>query len=454
MAIVKLNPDAQPPIQRTVPGTIEAPAKSIFTSLVPEAKITSLLKHVEGYPWTVNFYGQLLNKNNTLENFDPTTPNLTAPYYKISNLILQVSSPLSSSYDQATGITSITGSAVTPYSITPNVGDVFIAQVDNGEDAIFHITTVTRKTFRKDTLYEISYTLYAYTSNSPEFIVKLQERVNDEYFFNKDTNFFNRDILIKPSVQEAIDTLKVFVRQSQEYYFSTFSQKRTGSILIPGIPYTLYDPLLVDFISKTVVYDRLIGTSFQQHSYISKEIDQPSIFTAILTRNVTNLKIANRTYGFLPTGLLINSSRLGTAYHTGIDYILHPTNPDIRAQIKDQDFPARSEYIETMKTLKNYNFTNTQVVKTTNNNQSFDTLLLHHLFEEDYYVVSKNFYDYLQDHSNYAQVSYVELLIYKFIHQQAISKEDIALVVNNYQDWSLLHQLYLLPVLWVMVKTV
>ena len=124
MAIVKLSPDAHPPIQRTVPGTIEAPAKSIFTALVPEAKITSLLKHLEGYPWTVNFYGQLLNKNNTLENFDPTTPNLTAPYYKISNLILQVSSPLSSSYDQASGITSITGSAVTPYSIPPNVGDV------------------------------------------------------------------------------------------------------------------------------------------------------------------------------------------------------------------------------------------------------------------------------------------------------------------------------------------
>jgi len=242
MAIVTLQPDAQPLIDTTLPETIQEPNSSIFTSLLPVSKINSLLKYVEGYPWTIHYYGQLLNKNNTLEHFDPNTPNLTQSYYKVNNLILQVSSPLSSSYDSTTGITSVTGTAIAPYKLTPNTGDVFIAQVDTGEDAIFHITSVSRKTHLKESLYEISYTLYSYTSANPSFISTLDERVNSTYYFNKDTNFFNRDILIKPSVKEATDRLKNFLIEAEDYYFNTFARKQTGTIFIPGVDYALYDP--------------------------------------------------------------------------------------------------------------------------------------------------------------------------------------------------------------------
>lgn len=453
MALVKLQPDAQPPIQRTTPSTIQAPPQSVFTALVPPAAIASLLKYTEGYPWTVNFYGQLLNQNNTLENFDPTTPNLTQPYYKIHKLVLQVSSPLSSSYDQATGVTSITGLGVMPYKVTPNVGDVFVAQVDTGEDAIFHVTSVSRKTFRKDTLYEISYSLYSYTSASPEFLQRLEERVNDSYYFNTDTNFFNRDLLVKPSVQEATDRLKAFLHQSQARYLNQFSQRQTGTVLVPGIPYTLYDPLLVDFISRIVSYDQLVLTPFHRHHYISPEIDQMSIYLALLNRDPGLLHSANKTYGFLPTGLIPNRSRLGTAYHAGVDYILHPTAPDLRTQIAPRDMAARSEYLASPKTAKNYSGASPWTVKTTNNNQVYEMPLLHELFVDDYYVVSESFYDYLQDNSAYSRISYLEFLIAKYLRREAIAREDLAVAVERYSEWSLLHQLYLLPVLWLLVRS-
>lgn len=452
MAIARLQPEASPAINYTTPETIEAPNKSIFTSLVPESRIISLLKYIEGHPWTVVYYGQILNTNNTLEHFDPSTPNLTQPYYKINDLILQVDSPLSSSYDSSTGITTVTGSAIAPYKITPNVGDVFLAQVDTGEDAIFHITSVSRKTHRKDTLYEVSYSLYSYTSENPTFVTTIDQRVNDTYFFNKDSNFFNRDILVKPSVKEATDRLKVFLSESIQYYLNTFVQTKTGSILIPGIEDSLYDPLLSEFISKIIPYDYLVETSFFRHTYISNRISQPSIYDLLLSQTKSSINNINKQYAFLPSNMIQNRTRIGTAYHTGVDYILHPVFPNIKTEIDKEEVITRTVYLTTPKTINNFSLVDIPVIETTNNNAVFIKPLLHDLFLNDYYIVTENFYLYLKDNTAFEQISYIEFLIARFINKEPIAREDLAVAIQEYQDWSLLHQLYLLPVMMLLVK--
>jgi len=454
MAIVKLQPDQSPPIVVNTPETIQEPSKSIFTSLVPESTITSLLKYTEGYPWSINYYGQLLNVNNTLENFDPTTPNLTQPYYCVSDMVIQVSSPLNSNYDANTGVTSVNGVAVMPYKITPNVGDVFIAKVDNGEDAIFIITTVSRKTYRKDTLYEVSYNLYAYTSANPTFIPILEQRVQDTYFFNKDTDFFNRDVLIKPSVKEATDRLNVFLRESQEHYFAIFAQKEIGGITIPGMGNTVYDPLLINFISKIVDYNTLVDIPFYKFSHSNNRyIEQKSIFDVLLTRSTSLLSTINKTYNFVPTSSIPNKARLGTLWHTGIEYVLFPMNPNKDMEITDMTLTATDmPVIPQLKNSKNYSMPVPPItIQTKNNNELFTKPLLHELFVNDSYVVSDNFYNYLTDNNTYESISYIEFLIYKFINREAIAKEDLCVALESYTSWSLMHKLYILPLLWQLV---
>ena len=454
MGIVKLQPDSLPLSKTSLPEEITAPHDSIFTALVPESKVVSLLKYVEGYPWTTVYYGQILNTNNTIENFDPSTPNLTQPYYKVHGLILQVSSPLSSSYDQATGTTSITGTAITPYKITPNVGDVFIAEVDTGEDAVFIINTVTRKTHRKDTLYEISYSLYSYTSVLPEFTSTLEQRVTDSYYFNQDTDFFNRDVLIKPSIKEATDRLVQFQRESQVYYLNTFCQRSEGAILIPGTTELISDPHLVNFMSKIVDYSLLNSTRFYRFTYFDKYVDQPSIYTALIERSSALLPNINKTYSFIPTTMLSNRARLGTIFHAGIEYMLYPTNPRTNTDINDTPIDETSDFISTIKTANNYKPYTKTISVTTNNDNIYTPKILHELFVDNYYVVSENFYKYLNDQSTYADISYMELLIYKFLTGKAIAKEDLAVTIQDYPNWPLLHQLYLLPVAWLLTKSV
>lgn len=434
----------------TLPEAIKEPPKTNFTSLVPESKYVSLLKYVEGYPWTVDYYGQILNDNNTLQHFDPSTPNLTQPYYKINKLILQVSSALTSSYDSSTGVTTISGTSLTPYKVKPNVGDVFIANIDTNEDAIFIITNVTRKTYRKDTIYEVDYNLYAYVSEQPSFYQQLNNRVQDTYYFNPDTDFFNRNILIKPSVKEAIDRLKTFLIVSKEYYFKTFYQPITGNIFIPGIDSTFFDLYLQEFLMETCDYNsfyfkKLSLFNFSNISFYKMK----TILNAIRERNkdILNNSFFTTKCTFISSAQLNNKIRLGTPSFVNIDYIISPEQINQSLNIDNLDRYPSTDVTYDCRTDLNYNNFFNKNIPVLDGNK----LLLQTLFDDNYYIVSENFYDYINGDTS-VNLSYIEFIIYKFINREAIAKEDLVIAVESYNNWSLLHQLYLLPVMWHIIK--
>lgn len=451
MAIVKLKPEANTNPDVTTPEMIEAPTKTQLTALVPDSNIKSLLKYVEGYPWTVNYYGQLVNENNTLNHFDPNLLDLTQSYYEIKKTILQVTSPISASYDSESGITKIDGAGLTPFGIKPNVGDLFIANIDTGEDAIFLVNNVERKTHRKQTLYEVSYQLYAYLSDEPGFLDSLNNRVHDTYYFNPDTNFYNRDVLIKPSVKEAMDRLSEFLRESKDYYFDTFIQGDSGSLCIPGVESIMYDPLLSRFISKTVDVSSIPGRGFYQHTLESKELDRPSILDNLLTRTLPHSKMSESKYGFCDAYSLPTNSRLGTLTYTGVEYVLFPINPSM--DYTSPEPVSNSEgFLTDVRNENNYSESTVSISVTTNNDNTVSKKLLHTLFENDSYIVSDNFYAYVSTNSAFEEISYLELLIHKFLNREAIAKEDLAVAVQTYRDWSYLHQFYMLPVMWLLIK--
>ena len=451
MAIVNLKPTAKDPSRTTLPETITGPSKSTFTTLVPENKIKSLIKYVEGYPWTVNYYGQILNENNTLNHFDPGLLDLSQSYYLVEKLILQVSNPISPSYSEEEGIMKASGTSIAPLGIQPNAGDLFLAQVDSGEDALFVITSVSRLTHRKESLYEVNYSLFSYASNDPEFINSLSRRVNETYFFNPDTNYFNRDVLVKPSVMEAMDRLDRFLAESMGYYFNTFLQTHNSTILIPGLTDTLYDPLLMEFLYRTVDISTLPITRFHQHTMDKTDLTRPSILDNLINRTLPHKNVNVDKYKFCSAKSMPIKIRLGTLSYTGVEYVLYPVEP-VRDHMTPYDFKETEVFYEGVTNERNYHVLDKVVTKTSNNSVAFSKQLLHELFEDGNYVVSENFYSYLEDKELGSDISFVELLMFKFMNQDAIAKEDLLEISSSWKEWSLLHQLYLLPVFWLIAK--
>jgi len=461
MGIVTLRPD-EPIEEVTAPEASVELEKSNFNSLIPESSIIAVLKYPEGYPWTVDYYGQIINKNNTLNTFDPTIPNLVNPYYKIFKLILQVTTPLNSSYDSSTGITTITGAAITPYKIIPNPGDIFLAKVDTAEDAIFIVTSVNRKTYRKDTLYEITYTLSFYKSTNPLWIDNLEARVQDVYYFNPDTNYFNRDHLITPETKEAKDRLKALVHTSKSQYFSKFFDTETSTLVVPGQEYKLYDHRLIKFILKTndVLEHPNLSKMYINNAYDNYYMNQESILDLIIKRDIKSIYSITKRHKFISTTYFRNIPKLNNLLSIGIQYCLYPIDANKNTQYNNRplyieqtenDPNPYTIYNHTVDANNNFILLNIPITTVTG-----DKNTIHEVFLNNYYIVSENFYNYVNEQSdtNANNISFIEFIIYKYLNKEAISYKDLYFAITSYQSWDDITQFYLLPILWHISKNI
>lgn len=462
MPIIKTLPDEVTVVTPLIPGAIEEPYQSQFVNVIPEAGVTSLLKYVEGYPWSVNFYGQFLSEDHNLNSYDPDVPNLLQPYYKINNLVFKVSTPLDSNYNTETSITTISGAAIVPYSVRPNIGDLFIANTDTGEDAVFSINTVQRKTYRKETLYEITYTLTFYLSTNPTWLSNLESKVQQTFYYNETNDHTGKGNLLTPVVYEAIQRLNSYYSSTIDYYFTTFYQKVKGTILVPGQLEQLYDPLLMKFLMRIVNTDQhiniskiaLFSTSGDQY------IDQPSIWDAILKRDLNALYLVNKKYRFISTLQLFSLTRLGAMSTAGINGLLYPLDAETNGPVNTVlNAPALTATpgIDISPVYQHgiIEVATDITVLDTSTGLNVNKPLLHSLFVDNYYIVSSNFYDHVAapTTTTLAALSYIELLIYKFMTNQAIAKEDLVVAIQSYNKWPLLHQFYLLPVMWAIFRS-
>lgn len=427
--------------------------KSTFTALVPETRIDSLLKYVEGSPWTVTYYGQLLNTNSTINHFDIKEGNLSQSYVEIKDMILKVQSPLSYSYDEEQGESILTGSAIVPFKVLPQPGDVFIANVDTGEDVLFSITTVERKTHRKDTLYEINYTSLVYVNDHPEFISAIRSRINETYYYDNaiDSKFTN--LLVTPTEKYHIDKLRAFLYDSKEYYFRTFKQRASSSLAVPGLDFIAFDQILNEFIMKTVDVSLFDTTSMYSYSNYSDSYLRDTIFDCLIKKVMPVSKRIERQFGFFPTGSYFKRAQLHSGYFSHVNYLICPIEADNRMvsrkrerTFNETDFPldvlTEDNYDSGFNIYINVKGTDGEDVKK----------LLPDMFVDNYYVVSENFYNYLEDKETYKDLSYIELIIYRYLKGDRISHEEVFHCATRWEDWNYLHQFYYLPVVWFLVR--
>lgn len=470
MSIIKLRPEAAPELDISAPREIPKPYESQFESLTPMARIDSLLTYVEGAPWTVNYYSQVLNKDNPVNSPDATTPSLLQPYIKITGLVLKVSSPISSSYNSDTGVTTIIGTALVPKSVTPNVGDAFLAQVDSGEDAFFVVNTVERKTHRKLSLYEITYSLFTYASRDPAFFASIEEKVQSVVFYNEEPHQNSHGELITPRVKEARDRLSEWLRRSMADYNSRFIDRKSGTFVVPGQPdILLFDPLMFNFINRLMNFEeyyhrRRLPTPYD---YIGdRYINQLSILNILETRFPDHIYTATKRFGFVARHNFSGHAPLAPLSVTLIDRILYPQDADTTSfssgsvpVLYDEEGSLYHYPIESYRTpppepdpivdppvLPAW----TPVIQMELSSKN----LLHPLFENGYYIVSENFYNYMEENTEQTAeaISYTELLIAKYIKREGIALEDLVVATQDYTKWSWLHQFYLLPVYWLIIR--
>lgn len=403
--------------------------------------VINLVTHVEGYPWTVNYYRQILNKSSSVTGFNPNKKEQYQTYDVIYGYVFKVSTPLSQTQDEQKRSFTLEGSANVPPPLIPNVGDLFISDIGDGRLGIFQIKNSTRKTIFNDSTYVVDYVCTGYVDEEKEFFKQLEDKVIKKYYFDDDFLKNGQDPLIHDSDYGTIEKIRQTYNFLLKKYFTKYFSKKYSTMVLPLEDKVVYDHFLTKAIgnwyTRTDYYD-LINLKIYN-------IDDNQIMKNISIFDVISDK---RSYSF--DEIFTRVKKLSTAYFerdprmfgirfSSVKYIVCPvdyldsvdTDHFLKKHIIDS---ASTEDFIYEKDINHLNYEEKQLLPVINNNVS--------------YIFSESFYK-----KEYSEISLLEGQILNYLENKNLDPKLLIFISDNYEKWSKMQQFYLTPFVLTLLKS-
>lgn len=432
------NPVQVPQINTTDPGFGNITVDTRYTP------IDSLMVHMAGMAWTVQYYSQVTSTDSQLSGQRPTSSGLYQQYIKIEDLVMRVTAPLSASQDPETKMMTYAGKAVV-HGFIPNEGDMFVAEIGAGKLASFRILSSEKKSVFRQTAYEIDYET---SSEDPTYLADLDAKVVDTRVWRDDLVPFGQGPVILKSLDALLDDAANTVRAILNQYFSRFFSTEYGTLMVPGQNTAIYDPYLVGFIKQMLNSDDCIE---MQHMKVLNVRDDP-----VYKQNNLWLALANQdemylTGGFTRAGVTetsafeVNPFFSGIRF-TGVNAVVYPKDPTPGIQGVDPSLvkPISSVYSLAASTTGNpalFQDSNTGALPNNVGVSGMYTVTF-----DDYYVLSQNFYN-----QNSAQ-SQLEAMVRQHLQRHAIDLTSLMATARSFNQWGLVEQFYYLPIVLCLIR--
>lgn len=470
MAIASFKPDADVPVINNTPKIESQNFKStvIDNSIIP---ISSLLAYVEGAPWTVDYFSQVITEDSDLKEQDIGELGIYQQYSKIKQMELRVVDSITGTQNTDTAQMTVTGTALVYPFLTPNVGDMFVTDAGHGQKGIYRIKSVERKSFNKLAVYSIEFNLMIFTETNSKRLADLNAKAINEYVFDKSRLIAGLPPTLHTKDYNNLVSLKRLYATLVEFYFKTFYFKEYDTLVIPNQNTGIYDSFLVEYILKIVDTLDAYEIRFVRNYATDNEpfLAQEQFWTALYNRDINILKFCNRNMGLVMTKFFNYNSMFKGFRFSRLTYVVYPTNPDFSLidpnSLSNVGDPLLLDY----GVFQDNVFTNAPIfiptamqkiieVKTQGgsladiiNNTAITTNatipVIYPVLANDTYLFSPAFYNQTSGQS------LLETLTSDYILGNSINLEKLLYCVEKYRVWGRLEQFYYIPILLTLIKS-
>jgi hypothetical protein len=447
MPVASFKPEAPSPVNVEIPQIHPEAYKPIVVDN-RQVEVTSLLAYIEGSPWTVSYFSQVLGTHTDVREFDPTQSAVYQQYTRINELELRVTTPLSSTQDEESGQVTVTGTALVYPFLVPNLGDVFITATLNAPLSLFRISRVQAKTFNRQTVYEVDYNLIAYLTAEDGRYLNLLSKVIREYHFYKERLIEGLPPTVVEEDYHKLLNLKQQYRALVRYYFQTFFNPDYATLTIPGQNFVAYDSFLVNYLLKLVEVEE--AEELQLVTALSTEKDpylaQPQFWMAMLQRDLSLLGYCQRTMGLVGIGAFSGIPAITSLRYTGIQYLVYPVAPDQSLRLQGYSVDPRAVSEESLANTASAEADLTALFPDPVQDPSLPPPIWPTL-KDGTYVLSQSFY------TGTGLLSILESLTRDYLNGAALSLTHLTTLLQSYRRWPRLEQFYYLPILITLIKT-
>lgn len=451
MPVAGYKPDAEPRVTPELPAIQPSNYKSVIYD-DDHVPLTSLIAFVEGSPWTTEaYYAQLVSKHNDLRELDLNQGPEYQQYQKFNNLELRVENGLTTNHDNTTNLTTTNGSSHMYPFMRVNKGDYFVASTADNRRSLFRLTEVERRTFNRDSVWLINYTLVGYIEEGQDALAmfnNLEMKTVRSYFFSKDRLIEGLQPFIKSEEYENVTSLRKVRSDIAQYYFKNIYNPRYMTLVIPGQEAPIYDSGLTAYLMRMVLTTdapevmkiRVLPTD--NDPYLS----QPDFWSMMTERNYDLRLQCNDVMGLVPRELFCANTHLTSFRYMNIRYMVYPAQPDDTLEMMNHPFPKMLSMQEIVQTES---FKGGQYTDVDNSyfdgNKTYD--IIHEVLTDEKYVLSANFYNATSDQS------LLEILVKDYLQSQSIDLKKLYACCNVFKKWKRLEQYYYGPILLTLLET-
>lgn len=447
------------PLIQHKPNTTPTPKPELPVVASPEFKgvvyqddqqpLINLVAFAEGAPWTVDYFQQVLGKDNDIREVDVGQSATYQQYNRIKNFEIRVTDPLSHSVNQETSLSKVEGAGNMVSSIIPNPGDHFVAEAGINSPAIFMITTVERKSMKRESVYEVRYVLITYIVQQPGMYQNLKDKTVREYYFDKSRLLENIQPLLKAEDYNNLTSLGSTYFEIVEYYFKTFFNQRFYMLLLPGQESSIFDPFLMNFILKIVDVRDAQEIRSARNVAVGQDVylTQTQLFEALAKRSFPLLKQCNKRMGLVSRDKFYRSSFFGGFALNKVHYMVYPETVDESTNVAE--LPKQRELTDTF-----------GIVTTTGANGSIPDIADNTLTEADvvyqyikpanldgFYVLSESFYT----DGETGELSILEILVRDYLKHAMIDLVKLKGLTDRFLSWRRMDQFYYGPLLLLLI---
>lgn len=440
---------------------------TVDTTMVP---LSSLLTHVEGSSWTVNYYSQVLDRDSDTAGQGLGTNPVHQQYRLIRQMELKVTSPLTMSQDPTSKTLSYTGMATVYPFVIPNEGDMFLADIGDGKEGVFQINTVTRMSVFKQACHTIEYRMVDYSD--PERIGDLTRKTVLTLQYERDFLMHGQNPLLFEEDYAILQELRKKYRSLTDTYFKSFFGREYNTMLVPLQLTPTYDHFITDALLKNfTTWDTPEVRYVRKLNMTDDLVSEAVNLWTVLEKKDPNLLLN----AFTQVGKVYAAEFSGEAMFEGIRFsgvkeVIYPNDPEVSVNYSYTrppklisgsaiTVPATSMrsiggYLAQLrsKTLEDVVDTNlTGFQNGLGPNISREAPLILPAMKDGYYVLSRGFYE--NDRAPGAQ-SKLDLLVRDYILDQSLSLSVLRELCSAIPTWNPLDQFYLTPVVLILVKSV
>lgn len=431
-------------------------SKPIVTNVVDTQYTNrkSLITNISGSPWKVDWYSQILDKDDQVDGLQENRNAARQQYIEYKGVVMRVQSELSSMQNPDDKTLVLEGDATITNSFIPNPGDFFVADIGDGRRGIFDCLDSTRLSHLKDTAHDVNYRLRNYYDEGVNFQIDWKV-VKTYYVYNDPMRYGYSDIIEEGEYNQLRDYEKKY-RHMFEKYMNKFWSNEYHTLLVPGNPnLTTYDHFLTQFVLKLFNARNMPNYHRTQVLNVNEDYNVmtcDTVFDALMKRDSDILRTGVQKMSVALTRSFMFHPIFNSITYTGIKNVIYPSDGSkkIDYQVEGNRTKAWFEYSNSNESFRQDSIDDQfgeQVTLPGFQGSEFQNAIpvTKPVMSDDYYIFTEPFY------KGGKGLSALEHQVRIVIEETPPDPKIIDSIIDQSRYWPVLEQFYYTPFLLMLI---